>query len=318
MATRPPAVSATSSRTVPDQLPGARVLALIGPTGVGKSAAALAAAPRLGAEVVAVDAFTVYCGMDIGTAKPSPADRARVPHHMVDVLDPAEECSVEWFQRVARQAIAVVLSRGRLPLLVGGSGLYFRSVVDRLEFPPTDRALRARVEERFAGDGVAAHAAVAAADPEAAARIPAGNLRRSVRALEVLELTGRPFSDWRRGWDDPKSVYKGLRVVGVTSERSELASRLDARVDAMMAAGLLEEVAALASRPLSSTARQAIGYAELLDHVAGRRTLEKAVETTKLRTRRYAVRQRRWFERNPRVQWTTRQHVVESLELLAT
>jgi tRNA dimethylallyltransferase len=291
----------------------ARVLALVGPTASGKSAIALEAAARLGAEIVAVDAFTVYRGMDVGTAKPDPAERARVPHHGIDLLDPAQECSVEWFQRVARAAIDDVLARGRTPLLVGGSGLYFRATVDPLEFPPTDRRVRAQVAARYRGDARGAHADLAALDPEAAGRIDVDNLRRSVRALEVIELTGRRFSDWRRAWHAYTSIYPGLAVVGLDLDRAALAARIAARVDAMLAGGLVDECRRLAARPLSSTARQAIGYAEVFAHLAGGCTLAEARERIVQRTRRYAARQQRWFATDPRVAWMASDEAVAAL-----
>jgi tRNA dimethylallyltransferase len=201
-----------------------------------------------------------------------------------------------------------------VPLLVGGSGLYFRTVVDPLEFPPTDPGVRAAVARCFGDDPAGAHAALASADPESAARIDPANLRRTVRALEVVELTGRPFSDWRRAWDVHESCYD-LRVVGVAGDRLVLRDRVNARVDAMLADGLVEECVALAARwpRLSLTARQAIGYGEVLDHLAGRIPLEEAVETTKVRTRRFAARQARWFAGDPRVQWSARRDVVGDL-----
>ena len=260
-------------------------------------------ATELNAEIVAVDAFTVYRGMDIGTAKPSAEDRTVVPHHVVDVLGPHETCTVEWFQSVARAAIDEVLLRGRVPLLVGGSGLYFRAVVDPLEFPPTDADVRDAVAQRYAGDPAAAHAALTAADPQAAAHMDPGNLRRAVRALEVLELTGRPFSDWRRAWDHHDSIYPGLHVVGLAQDRAGLSAALSDRVDGMLAAGWLEECRALSDLPLSTAARQAIGYAELFDHLAGTLPLDDAVTRIKHRTRQYATRQERWFRADPRVQW---------------
>jgi tRNA dimethylallyltransferase len=293
-------------------LPG-RVLALVGPTASGKSDVAMAAAERLDAEIVAVDAFTVYRGMDVGTAKPSPEERARVPHHMVDVLDPEQECTVRWFQDAGRTAIADVLARGRQPLLVGGSGLYFRAVVDPLEFPPTDADVRASVEERFAGDAAAAHAVLQRVDPEAAARMDPGNLRRAVRALEVVELTGRKFSDWRKAWDTYDSAYPDLVVVGVDMPRDQLVERIELRTDRMLASGWVEECRELAGRELSSTARQAMGYQEVLDHVAGRCTLDEAAERIKARTRRYAAYQARWFRQDPRVRWRPGEQAVEEL-----
>ncbi len=295
-----------------------RVVALVGATGSGKSAVAMAAAEQLDAEIVAVDAFTVYRGMDIGTAKPPGGDRRRVEHHMIDVLDPAQGCSVQWFQAAARAAVDDVLRRGRLPLLVGGSGLYFRTVVDPLEFPPTDPGVRTRVEARYANDPGRAHADLKAVDPDAAAHMDPANVRRAVRALEVFELTGRPFSDWRRAWDRWDSVYSGLRVVGVVTERTALTAALDARVDAMMTAGWLEECRGLAAQDLSTTARQAIGYAELFEHLAGDLGLDEAVERIRVRTRRYAARQERWFRADPRVEWASADQAPDLVRSLCT
>lgn len=284
------------------------VVALVGATGSGKSALALHAAEQAAArgvtvEIVAVDAFTVYRDMDVGTAKPSPAERARVPHHMVDVLEPERDCTVRWFQERARQAVAAVHARGAVPLLVGGSGLYFRGVVDPLEFPPTDAAVRADVEARHLTPE-AAHAALREADPDAAAQMDPGNHRRAVRALEVIALTGRTFSSFRTAWDRfDEAVYPGLTVLGVDLSREELAGRIAARTEAMLATGWLRECAALRQRALSATARQALGYAELFDHLNGQCTLEEAAERIRARTRRYAAYQSRWFRGDPRVRW---------------
>lgn len=290
------------------------VIAVVGPTGSGKSALALEAAERLGAEIVAVDAFTVYRGMDVGTAKPSVAERARVPHHLVDVLEPEQDCTVQWFQERARAAIAEVAGRGRPVLLVGGSGLYFRSVVDPLEFPPTDPVVRAGVEERFGGDAAAAHAELAARDPAAAAHMDPGNLRRAVRALEVLELTGRRFSEWRQAWDRyDASIYPGLQVVGVDLPRAELVERIARRTRRMLEAGWAEEAARLRRRTLSVTARQALGYAELFAHLDGDCTVDEAAERITARTRRYAASQGRWFRADPRVRWLPQTALAEEI-----
>ena len=290
--------------------------AIVGPTGTGKSAAAMAIAESIGAEVVAVDAFTVYRGMDVGTAKPSAADRKRVRHHMVDVLDPSEASSVEWFQSAARSAIDDVLLRGRVPLLVGGSGLYFRAVVDPLEFPPTDPQVRAGIERRYAADAARAHADLATIDPAAAAKMDPGNVRRAVRALEVMELTGRRFSEWRLAWDSWQPAYQGLVVLGLSGGRPALAARLDKRVDAMLDAGWLDECRRLSKLELSHTARQAIGYAELFDHLAGGMGYDAAVDRIKARTRQYAARQDRWFRADPRVQWTSADKAPDLLRTL--
>lgn len=289
------------------------VRALVGPTASGKSQAALAAAERLGAEIVAVDAFTVYRGMDLGTAKPAPAERAQVPHHLVDALDPQQSCTVWWFQTAARAAIEDVSARGRVPLLVGGSGLYFRAVVDDLAFPPTDQRVRAAIEQRFEADPYAAHDELLRVDPDAAARIEAGNLRRTVRALEVVELTGRRFSQWRRAWEAHQSIYADLRVVGLQRSRAELAERIDARVERMLGAGLVEECERLRRLDLSPQAAGAIGYAEIFAHLEGRYDLHEAVRRIRVRTRRYATRQQRWFAADPRVGWVGADQIVEVL-----
>jgi tRNA dimethylallyltransferase len=281
------------------------VLALVGPTAAGKTALALELAPRLGAEVVSADAMLVYRGMDIGTAKPTPQERARVPHHLVDLVDPAEEFSVARFQPLARAAIADILGRGRVPLLVGGSGLYFHAVVDEFVFPPTDDAVRARLEAETASAGLPAmYRRLADADPAAAARIQPGNLRRVVRALEVIELTGRPFSSFRGAMDAPVSRYR-LTAVGLDPGAETLRARVAERVAAMAAAGLVEEVRRLAAGPLSRTARQALGYKELLDAMERGTPVEAALEAVVTRTRAYARRQLAWFRRDPRIRWST-------------
>jgi tRNA dimethylallyltransferase len=294
---RPAATGARDGRPGP-------VLAVVGPTAAGKTALAMALAPRLGAEIVSADAMLVYRGMDVGTAKPAPAELAAVPHHLVDLVDPGEEFSVARFQPLARAAVADVLARGRVPLLVGGSGLYFHAVVDQFDFPPTDPAVRARLDEQAAAVGAPAmYERLRAADPAAAARMRPGNLRRIVRALEVLELTGRPFSSFRGAMDQPCSIYR-LQVVGLDPGRAELDRRIGRRVQAMAAAGLVEEVRALARRPLSRTARQALGYKELLDALAAGTPVDAALELLERRTRRYARRQLAWFRRDPRIRWS--------------
>ncbi|MDF2743537.1 MAG: tRNA ((37)-N6)-dimethylallyltransferase MiaA [Actinomycetia bacterium] len=287
----------------PDPRPGP-VLALVGPTAAGKTELAVALAERLGAEVVSADAMLVYRGMDIGTAKPTPQERARVPHHLVDLVDPGEEFSVARFQPLARAAIADVLGRGRVPLLVGGSGLYFQAVVDEFVFPPTDATVRARLEAEAAEVGLAElYGRLAAADPAAAARIEPGNLRRTVRALEVMELTGRPFSSFRAAMDEPVSRYR-LTVVGLDPGPELLRARVAERVAAMARAGLADEVRGLAERPLSRTARQALGYKELLDAMENGTPVAEALEAVVKRTRAYARRQLAWFRRDPRVRWS--------------
>jgi tRNA dimethylallyltransferase len=288
----------------PDPRPGP-VWAVVGPTAAGKTELALAVAERSRAEVVCADAMLVYRGMDIGTAKPTLGERARVPHHLVDLVEPGEEFSVARFQPLARAAIAEVLSRGRVPLLVGGSGLYFHAVVDDFVFPPTDQAVRARLEAEAARVGLPElYARLVAADPAAAGRIQPGNLRRTVRALEVIELTGRPSSSFRAAMDAPASRYR-LTVLGLDPGAELLRARVAERVAAMARAGLVEEVRRLAERPLSRTARQALGYKELLDAIERGTPVPEALEAVVGRTRAYARRQRAWFRRDPRVRWST-------------
>ena len=300
----PPGPSPASSDSPPDPRPGP-VLALVGPTAAGKTELALAVAERLGAEVVSSDAMLVYRGMDIGTAKPTRAERGRVPHHLVDLVEPGEEFSVARFQPLARAAIAEVLGRGRVPLLVGGSGLYFHAVVDDFVFPPTDREVRARLEAEAAEIGLPElYGRLAEADPAAAARIQPENLRRTVRALEVMELTGRPFSSFRAAMDAPMSRYR-LTVLGLDPGAELLRARVAERVRAMAEAGLVEEVRRLAERPLSRTARQALGYKELLDAMEQGTPVPEALEAVVRRTRAYARRQLAWFRRDPRVRWST-------------
>ena len=280
-----------------------RVLALLGPTASGKSSVALEIADRASGppvEIVAVDAFTVYRGMDVGTAKPSAEDRSRVPHHMVDVLEPTEELTVAEFQRLARRAVDAVASRGATPLLVGGSGLYFRAVVDDLRFPPTAPEVRAAIEERWSGAPEAAWQHLDEIDPAAAAKIEPANVRRTVRALEVIELTGEPFSSFADAWDRFESVYPGLEVAYLEPPTSVLRERIRERSEEMVSGGLLDEAARLAGLDLSRTARQAIGYQEAFAVLAGEEPADELADRIAERTWRYARRQRSWFRRDPR------------------
>ncbi len=295
--------------------------AIVGPTAAGKSAAAMALASRArdlsvtgrrDVEVVAVDAFTIYRGLDIASAKPSAADRDAVAHHLVDVLDVDEEVSVAAFQGWARRAIADVHGRDRTPLLVGGSGLYFRAVVDDLEFPPTDPTVRADLERRWAHDPRGAHAELASVDPEAAARIEPDNLRRSVRALEVRALTGRAFSSFRTAWDDHDSIYD-LVVDYLEPPTAVLRDRIAARAERMVAAGLVEEVAALERVGMSTTAAQGIGCAEALAVLDGDLDRVDLADALARRTWTYARRQRSWFRKDPRCAATHRTDVDDLL-----
>ncbi len=281
------------------------VLAIVGPTASGKSALAYdIACERIAdgfpTEIVAVDAFTLYRSMNIATAKPSPQARQNVPHHLIDILDPHEEISVAIFQERARGAIQEIHARGATPLLVGGSGLYWRAVVDALEFPPTDRGVRDAIGARWENDPHGAHALLIDRDPEAAARIEPENLRRIVRALEVMELTGRRFSEFRAAWDRYESVYPSLRVAYLDLDDTKLRTAIDERAQRMVDDGLLDEAAALVQTRLSRTARQAIGYAEAFAVLDGTANEDELAAAIAARTWRYARRQRAWFRADPR------------------
>ncbi len=280
-------------------------LALVGPTASGKSDLALAVAHALNdVEIVSVDSMQVYRHLDVGTAKPSEAARASVAHHLIDVAEPDEDWSVVRFQHEARAAVADIEGRGHRALLVGGTGLYVQAVVDDLRFPGEDLDLRAELEAWTAEPGgvAAAYAEVEAADPVAAARIDPHNSRRIVRALEVIRLTGQPFSSFGPGVGVFGPTAFPVDIAGIWLPREALARRIEARVAAMRAAGLLDEVSSLQGR-LSRTARQAIGYKELLDVLETGADVDGAFALTARRTRSFARRQRMWFRRDPRITW---------------
>lgn len=280
-----------------------RVVAVVGATATGKSGLAVEIAQALGGEVVNADASQLYAGMDVGTAKLPGAERRGVRHHLLDVLDVREPASVAAYQRHARAAFADITARGAVPVLVGGSGLYVRAALDQLDFPPTDAGVRAALEAELDDAGAPAlHARLAAEDPEAAGSILASNTRRVVRALEVLTLTGRPFSASmpERGRYAVDAVQVGLRL-----ERERLVERIEERVAAMRRSGLTAEVAALAEAGLrdGTTARRALGYAQVLDHLDGSITEDEAYAETAAATRRYAKRQVQWFRPDHRITW---------------
>ncbi len=280
----------------------APVVAVVGPTASGKTALAVEVALALGREIVNADAFQLYRGMDVGTAKPTHAERRGVPHHLLDVLDVTQEATVAGYQQAATAALADVAARGRQAVLVGGSGLYVRAVLDGLELPPTDPAVRARLEGELAAGGPGAlHARLAAVDPAAAAAILASNGRRIVRALEVVELTGHPF---RATLPDGAYAMPAVQV-GLDVPRDVLAARLAERVDRMWRGGLVDEVRALEDRGLrlGRTASRALGYAQVLRMLDGELTESEARAETVAATRRYARRQESWFRRDNRVHW---------------
>jgi tRNA dimethylallyltransferase len=281
---------------------GPRHLALVGTTASGKSALALAVAredARL--EILSVDSMQVYRGMDIGTAKPTPAERAAVPHHLIDLADPAEDFTLARYVAAARDALAAVEARGHRALLVGGTGLYLRAVVDDLAVPGQYPDVRAELEGE--PDTPALHRRLADLDPVAAGRMEPTNRRRVVRALEVTLGSGRPFSSYGPGLD----TYPPTRFhqVGVQLPHEVVARRIEARYHQQMADGFLEETRALLAAPggMSRTARQALGYAELIQHLESGLDLDAALDTAIRRTRRFARRQRSWFRRDPRIRW---------------
>ena len=284
--------------------PFANAYVLAGPTGSGKSALALDLAPRLGAEIVSMDSMALYRGMDIGTAKPTTAERAQVPHHLIDVRDPWESASVAWWLDQAATACRDVTSRGKVPLFVGGTPLYLKALLYGLfDGPSANQEFRDRLEQeanRIGSDAL--HRRLAEVDAAAAKRIHPNDLRRIIRALEVHTLTGRPISDWQREWS-PRPVTEPAerRVVWIDRPRAELYERIDRRVEKMFADGLVDEVRKIAAlpRPLSREAGQALGYREILasfESPIPERELICAVQT---HSRQFAKRQITWFRHLP-------------------
>lgn len=279
------------------------VLAVVGPTAAGKTDLSLDLAEALGGEIVNTDSMQIYRGMDIGTAKHPVEERRGIPHHLLDLLEVTEPASVAEFQRWARDVIRDCRDRGVTPVLVGGSALYTRAILDRFEFPGTDPAVRARLEAELDRVGPEAlHRRLAEADPEAAARIITTNGRRVVRALEVIELTGRPFSA-----SLPELAYavEDAHQIGVDIPRDVLDQRIALRVQRMWAAGFVDEVRRLAGRGLREgrTASRALGYQQVLAFLAGEITEQEARDRTVTGTRRFARRQDSWFRKDPRITW---------------
>lgn len=279
------------------------IVVVVGATASGKTALSLDLAERLGGEIVNTDAMAVYRGMDIGTAKPAPGERRGIPHHLLDLLEVTEPLTVAEFQQQARSVIGELRARGAAPVLVGGSALYTRAVVDRFEFPGTDAAVRARLEEELAEVGSGElYRRLAERDPEAAARILPENGRRVVRALEVIEITGRPFSASlpQLEYVDPATVQ-----IGVDIDRPTLDARIEQRVDRMFADGFVDEVSRLLEQGLARgrTASRAIGYPEVTAYLSGELSLDEARERTVVATRRFARRQDAWFRKDPRIVW---------------
>jgi tRNA dimethylallyltransferase len=280
-----------------------RLVCVVGPTATGKSDLALDLAEALDGEVVNADAMQLYRGMDIGTAKLPVAERRGIPHHQLDVLDVTEAASVAVYQREARATIEALLAAGRTAVLVGGSGLYVQAVVDELEFPGTDPEIRGRWENELAAVGAPAlHARLAEVDPQAAGALLPSNGRRIVRALEVIELTGRPFRATLPGQRTPR--YDAV-LLGVDRDTAELDERVARRVDLMLEQGLVEETRGLLAEGLREgrTAARALGYQQVVAALDGEYDLTTAAQETVRTTRRFVRRQRSWFRRDPRVHW---------------
>jgi len=278
----------------------APVLAVVGPTATGKSDLAVVLAHRVGGEVINADSMQLYRGMDIGTAKLAPDERGGVPHHLLDVWPVTKSAAVAEYQTLARAAVDAVRSRGAVPILVGGSGLYLRAALDRLDFPGESPEIRGRLAAELAEVGPAQlHARLAQLDPEAAAGILPSNGRRIVRALEVIELTGRPFT---ASLPAPAPHYPAVQI-GVDRDPAELDERIARRVDLMWTAGLVDEVRGLDGIREGRTASRALGYQQALAQIDGELTEEQAKEETVRGTRRFVRRQRSWFRRDPAIAW---------------
>lgn len=292
------------------------IIAVVGATATGKSELGLNLAERLDGEIINADAMQLYRGMDIGTAKVAPEERRGIPHHQLDVLEVTEEASVAAYQAAARGDIRAIRERDRVPILVGGSGLYVRAVLDRLEIPPTDPVVRARLEAQAVEVGAdTMYRLLLQRDPVAAAQIQAANVRRIIRALEVTELTGRPFSA-----SMPKrELVAPTVIIGLSADRSVLDERTDARVEHMWRAGLRAEVEDLLRVGLRDgfTASRAIGYAQAIGVIDGQLSEPEAVAETAQATRRYVRRQESWFRSDPRIRWVEATHGVDLDEVLA-
>jgi tRNA dimethylallyltransferase len=294
-------------------------VAIVGPTATGKSALAVELAVRLGGAVINADAMQLYQGMDIGTAKITLAQRRGIPHHLLDVLDVRQTASVAAYQRDARAIVEDLLPAATVPILVGGSGLYLQAVLDELDFPGTDPDLRARLEQELATVGATPlHTRLAERDPVAAQAILPTNGRRIVRALEVMELTGRPFS---ATMPRPGPARYGTVLIGLDLPTPDLDARVDARVDAMFAAGLADEVRSLENKGLREgrTASRALGYQQVLAAFDGDYDLDAAAAATAQATRRFVRRQRSWFRRDTRITWldATRPDLADAAAALA-
>ena len=294
-----------------------RTIIICGATATGKSDLAVALAKEIGAEIVNADSMQVYEGMDIGTAKLAIPDRGGIPHHLLDVLSVRQDSTVAWYQEAARRAIDEIHQRGKDAIIVGGTGLYIKAIVDDLNFPDTDPVIRSRLELEAIEQGAAAlFARLEKLDPAAALAIDRANTRRIVRALEVIEITGQPFTANLPRQES--SRYPDALHFGLSQDRESLDIRVSNRVDAMWEAGLVAEVEALVVTGLREgvTAQKALGYAQVLQMMDGLLTSEQAREETKRVTRQYIRRQDTWFSRDNRLHWLG--HYENRLEKILT
>jgi len=292
-----------------------KLVVIAGATATGKSALSVALAESIDAEIVNADSMQVYRGMDIGTAKINIEERNGIRHHMLDVLDVKEDSTVAWFQSEARRVIDEIHSRGKSVVMVGGTGLYIKAVIDELNFPDTDPMVRHTLNKEAEELGIdAMFARLEKLDPAAAIAIDRANLRRIIRALEVIEITGKPFTaNLPR---DESIRYPNARQYGLVMNRDDLTERIDARVNLMFEEGLVAEVQKLIDQGLTQgrTAQRALGYAQVISHLHGDTSLDAVIEETKRATRQYARRQETWFSRDPRITWlSTRQPRLESI-----
>jgi tRNA dimethylallyltransferase len=280
---------------------------LVGPTASGKTAAGIEAALHIGAEILSLDSMSLYRGMDIGTAKPTPQERARVPHHLIDIAEPHEAFSTGRYVEAAEGAVAEIAARGKRPLFVGGTALYLKALTEGFfHGPSADWGLRNRLIAEAGERGVPVlHERLKGVDPAAAARIHPNDLRRIVRALEVHASTGRPISEQQTQWGREAQPGRLCHIVGIRRERTDLHERINRRVDAMFASGLVEEVRRLLADPrgISHAAGQFVGYREVIAHLRGETTLDECIERVKARTRQFAKRQLTWFRSFPQIQW---------------
>lgn len=295
-----PAVHPPSSTLNP------RPIFLAGPTAVGKSALALLLAEKLGGEIISVDSMQVYRGLDIGTAKPTAEERQRVPHHLIDICDLSESFDAAQFIRLAQKTVSEIAARGKRAIFCGGTGLYFKAYLEGLgEAPPADETLRAELEKLPFADLLGE---LRASDPEAYEKIDKQNPRRVVRAVEVIRLTGKKFSEQRAEWKTGKAESekrKAETIFALTRTQTDLHARINVRVDEMFARGLVEETRALLQRGLAENkfAMQAIGYRQVVEHLNGERDLAETIELVKIKTRQFAKRQLTWFRRHGNCQW---------------